>query len=63
MGWVSALTNSSPMPRDAPCTMETPPAGAAGAADEKALTAVAIAALRWLPRIAVLPAPLFRRGA
>jgi hypothetical protein len=39
--------------------METPAAaaGAAGA-DEKALTAVAIAALSWLPRIVVPVPPL-----
>jgi hypothetical protein len=41
--------------------METPPPAPGGAgADEKALTAVAIAALRVLPRI--VPGTLFRPG-
>uniref|UniRef100_A0A0A9CUM3 Uncharacterized protein n=1 Tax=Arundo donax TaxID=35708 RepID=A0A0A9CUM3_ARUDO len=46
----SCLTNSRPIPRDAPCTMDTPPAPAPAAEAENALAATA--------SLAIAPPPL-----
>jgi len=49
--WVAAgggLTNSRPIPRDAPCTMATPPPAEAEA-EEKALAATASLAIAAPP--------------